>query len=352
MRDIDPKHLSALPTATGAIARHAYARARQARIDLRPFLKKAWLTERQIKDRDARIIVRAQIKFLNLVADALHDRFLGFHLAESIDLRELGLLYYVAASSETFDDLLQRVARYSSIVNEGLSLKYRAGADIRIEFGYVGVARHLDRHQIEFTVTMLMRLFRKLVGRRLVPTRLRLAHHRTSERSELAAFFGCHIAFAAKVDELTLPRSSKDTVVVSADPYLNRLLVAICEEALSHRQASRGSFRSVVENTIVPLLPHGRARAPEIARRLGMSQRTSARRLSSEGLTFSEVLDALRGDLARQYLADEGLSISRIAWLLGYQEVSSFTHAFKRWTGETPREARSQGELTRRKDSR
>jgi AraC-like DNA-binding protein len=61
----------------------------------------------------------------------------------------------------------------------------------------------------------------------------------------------------------------------------------------------------------------------------------------SESLTFSEVLNDLRRDLAAQYLADHALSISQIAWLLGYQEVSAFTNAFKRWTGRTPRDART-----------
>jgi AraC-like DNA-binding protein/DNA-binding CsgD family transcriptional regulator len=162
-----------------------------------------------------------------------------------------------------------------------------------------------------------------------------------SSRAELAAFFGAKCDFAARVDELTLTRETKDMVVVSSDPYLNNLLVANCEEALSRRRASRGSFRSAVENAIVPLLPHGKAHAADVALRLGVSQRTSARRLSLEGLTFSEVLDSLRCDLARRYLADEKLSISRIAWLLGFQEVSSFTNAFKRWTGTTPRQARA-----------
>jgi AraC-like DNA-binding protein len=97
-----------------------------------------------------------------------------------------------------------------------------------------------------------------------------------------------------------------------------------------------------VENAIVPLLPHGKARANEIAGRLGVSPRTFARWLSLEGLTFSEVLEGLRCGLAERYLADGNLSISQIAWLLGYQEVSAFTHAFKRWTGKTPREARLQ----------
>ena len=70
MRDIDLKYLSGVPTATGGIARHAYARARKAGIELQPILEKAGLTEQQIKDRDSRILVRSQIDFLNLIADA------------------------------------------------------------------------------------------------------------------------------------------------------------------------------------------------------------------------------------------------------------------------------------------
>jgi AraC-like DNA-binding protein len=72
-----------------------------------------------------------------------------------------------------------------------------------------------------------------------------------------------------------------------------------------------------------------------------MSQRTFARRLSLEGLSFSELLQNLRRDLAERYLADQHLSISQVAWLLGYEEVGAFSHAFKRWTDKTPRQARS-----------
>jgi len=346
--DIDLKQLSALPTATGQIARYAYARARKAKIELAPLLNQAGLTPQQIEDRDSRITVRAQIKFLNAVANALPDPLLGFHVAQSVELRELGLLYYVAASSQTLDEVLQRAARYSSTVNEGLSLRYRVGADISMELRYVGVARQSDRQQIECFMTVLLRVCRQLTGARVIPRRLRLAHGSNEERAEFAAYFGDNVHFSAGVDELSFARETRDMAVVSADRYLNKLLVASCEEALSRRPAFQGSFRSAVENAIVPLLPHGKARLPEIARRLGLSQRTCARRLASEGLSFSQVIDNLRRDLARQYLADEDLSISRIAWLLGYQEVSALTHAFKRWTGQTPRQERSHRQSVRR----
>jgi len=127
--------------------------------------------------------------------------------------------------------------------------------------------------------------------------------------------------------------------VVSSDLYLNKLLISYCEEAMAHRSTNRDSFRSSVENAIVPLLPHGKARADKIARQLGVSERTFARQLSLEGLTFSELLQSLRSDLAKRYLDDGHLTISQIAWLLGYREVSAFSHAFKRWTGKTARKA-------------
>jgi len=347
VNDVDSKRLGALPTAAGGMARLAYARAQGAGIELKSLLKKAGLTSQRLKDRKARLPVQNQIQFLNLTANALQDEFLGFHLAQLPDLRELGLLFYVAASSETVGDVLLRAARYSSIVNEGLSLRCLEAEDIRLAFDYVGIARHSDRHQIEFFMTVLIRLCRQLTGRRIAPSRARLTHRRSSHGgAELAEYFGGHITFGAREDQLTFVRSVKNIAITSADPYLNEILIANCEQALSHRPKNRGTLRAAVENAIVPLLPHGKVRAAEIAAKLGLSQRTSARRLALEGVTFSEVLESLRGDLARQYLSDPNLSISRIAWLLGYEEVSAFTRAFKRRTGKTPREARQSRALT------
>jgi hypothetical protein len=146
-------------------------------------LKKAGLTLHQIEDSGVPLKVRDQISFLNLAANALHDDLLGFHLAQSPDLRELGSLYYVSASSEILSMALQRAARYSSIINEGVSLKYIDGKDVVIAFHYVGVSRHKDRHQIEFFMTTLIRLCQKLTGHRVVPSRVSITHRRNNAGS-------------------------------------------------------------------------------------------------------------------------------------------------------------------------
>jgi AraC-like DNA-binding protein len=336
----DGTHVGAHPTAIGALTRLAYEQAKAAGIDLGPLLKRANLPLSLIENQGARLRVRDQISFLNLVADDLGDDFIGFHLALRSDLREIGWLYYIMASSETACEALQRAARYASIVNEGLSLNYADKGDVVIKIQHVGISRHMDRHQIEFVMTFLVRICRHLTGLRLAPAHVKFIHRRVSAPSDFLELLGGNVQFGATVDEIAFATTIKNTPIASADPYLSKLLITYYEEALYRRANYRGSFRSLVENAIVPLLPHGRPPVGEIARRLGISQRTFARRLSLEGLTYSKVLEHLRSNLAERYLTEDNLSISEIAWLLGYQEVGAFTHAFKRWTGKTPRKAR------------
>jgi AraC-like DNA-binding protein len=299
------------------------------------------LTTQQIKNSSVRIGARNQIKLLNLVADALKDEYLGVRLAQAYDLRELGLLYYVPASSDTFSEALKRVARYSTIHNDGVCITYCESKDISIKFDYVGVARLYDRHQIEFFVTTLIRLYRQLTGRHLSPSRIRLKHRRDEFSSEFTAFLGCDVAFGHDVDEITYSKSAACSPLVSADPYLSALLLTYCDEILSSRGVISSPWKLKVENACVPLLPHGHAQVIRICEQLGVSRRTLARRLADENITFAKLLDNLRFKLAKRYLREPHLPISEIAWLLGYREISSFNHAFKRWTGKNPGQARA-----------
>jgi AraC-like DNA-binding protein len=330
------------PSAAGTLSRLACVRAEAAGIDVAPLMAKAGVTRQEVEDDDVWLLVQGQIRFVELIAVAMQDDLLGFHIARDYDLREVGVLHYVLHSSELLGDALRRAERYSRIANEGISLRVREGKELAVTFEYVGVERLSDRHQIEAWVTWLVRGCRQLTGRRLLPSCVRFVHRRKGGCPELDTFMGCAVDFGAATDEVAFPGTVAQMPVVNADRYLNELLIKYCEEARAHREAGRGTFRVGLENAIAPLLPHGKARADEIARRLGMSPRTLARRLAAEGLTFAGVFHELRADLARRYLEDDDLAISQIAWLLGYQEVSAFTHAFKRWTGKTPREARSQ----------
>jgi len=334
------RHFGLQPDALGVATRMAAGRVREAGIALAPLLRSAGLSVSQINKNDVRIGVASQIKFLELAAQALKDPLLGFRLALDADLRQIGLLYYAAASSQTLGEALERAQRYSSIVNAAITLKCLEAGNFTIALHYFGIARHSDRQQMELLVTTLIRLCRTLTGLSLKPVVVRLVHRRLSGSSELERFFGCKAEFAANTDEIVFDKKTAQLPLVGADPYLNEILLRYCEQALAHRRSNASSLRVMVENAITPLLPHGQARLDAIAPKLGMSSRTLARRLSAEGLTFGEILNQLRSDLATLYLSERNLSISQIAWLVGYRGVGAFSHRCKRWTGMNPKRMR------------
>jgi AraC-like DNA-binding protein len=337
------KDLTSIPMAQGGLTRLAIARLKSARVPVPPLLRRAGLTPEQVAEPEERLSVRSQIALLNEAAIALKDDFLGFTLARDFDPREVGLLYYVMASSRTLGDALKRIARYSRITNEALVFGYQEGNRLLIDLSYSGVPRHSDRHQIEFCMFGALRICRALTGEKLVPQHFSISHYRSEGTSEMARFVGTKVEFGTDADEFALDLNARELPLIHADNYLNDLLLRYCEAALAKRTGDRSELRTKVENTISSVLPHERVRVEHVARSLGMSKRTLARKLADEGLNFSEILQNLRRDLAVRYLNDRKLHVSKIAWLLGFHEVSAFTHAFKRWTGKTPREMRTAG---------
>jgi AraC-like DNA-binding protein len=333
--------LASIPMAGGGLSRLAVARLESAGVPVAPLLKRVGLTPELIADPEQRLSVQSQIRLLDEAASALKDDCLGFTLARDHDPREIGLLYYVMASSQTLGDGLRRVARYSRITNESLVVGYREGNRLVINLSYSGVPRHSDRHQVEFCMFGVLRICRLLTGENIVPQHFSIAHHRSGSTSEMARFVGTRVEFGADTDELALKLDARDLPLIHSDPYLNDLLLKYCEAALADRRGDKSHLRTSVENAISSVLPHGRVLVEDVARSLGMSERTLARKLSDERLNFTEILQQLRRDLAVRYLDDPKLHVSKIAWLLGFQDVSAFTHAFKRWTGKTPRQMRA-----------
>jgi AraC-like DNA-binding protein len=335
--------LASIPMAQGGLTRLAISRLKSAGVPLGPILKRSGLTPELVADPEERLNVRSQIAFLNEAASALKDDRLGFTLACDHDPREIGLLYYVMASSRTLGEALQRLARYSKVTNEALVFGYREGNRLIISLSYSGVPRHSDRHQMEFCMFAALRICRLLTGQRLVPQHFSIAHHRSGNTAEMVRFVGTKVEFGADRDEFALNLDSRELPVIHADNHLNDLLLKYCEAALANRQGDVSQLRTKVENTISSLLPHGRVLVGDVARHLGMSERTLGRKLADEGLNFTEILQQLRRELALRYLDDRKLHVSKVAWLLGFREVSAFTHAFKRWTGQTPRQMRTAG---------
>src|SRR4249920_576324 len=325
----------------GLLSRLAYERGLKEGVDVDALLRQAHLTPREIKNKDIPLGVQNQIKFVDLVANATSDPLLGFRLAYSFDLREIGLLYYVIASAENLLGSLLRVARYSDVANEGVDLEIKKGELLRVRLHYSGVARHSDVHQIEFWMASVVRICRTVIGANFKPLEVRIAHNRRKQVPEMEKLLRCAVKTGADVDEIVFGKESGEYPIVTADPYLEQLCLRLCEETLARLGKKTSPLKVRVENAIAVLLPHGEMNFDAVASELGMSGRTISRKLALEGHSFSRILDDLRLALARRYLTESDMPISEIAWLLGYSEVANFTHAFHRWTGTNPRSERA-----------
>ena len=341
MRSGIPDGFCSIPSATGALARLACARLREHGKDVAAVLAEVGAKPEQVSDDTIRLEVPKQIRILEIASEELQDGLLGFHLARNFDLREIGLIYYVIASSERLADALLNGKRYCTIMNEGVRLDVKLDErSATIALDYVDVDRRSDRHQMEFWLVALVRICRQATDTRLAPRSLRIRHQRDETPPEMRSFFGCDVEFGAASDEIVFQAAAASLPIVGSDNYLNNLLLRYAEEALADRPQVHTSLRSAVERVLPKLLPHAKASASSVAQKLAISTRTLSRKLRDEDVAFAGILEETRASLARRYLAERDLPVSEIAWLLGYGEVSSFTHAFKRWTGMTPRQFR------------
>jgi AraC-like DNA-binding protein len=184
-----------------------------------------------------------------------------------------------------------------------------------------------------------------MAGRDFRLPQVSFAHVRNSDLREFERFFGCPVEFGASMDQLDFSNETLALPLVTEDRHLLETLQPICDEAAKERKTPKGTLRASVEDEVQKLLPHGKAKRQTVARALGISERTLSRKLTEERTTYDEILDQLRRSLALQYINDRGISLSQIAWLLGYEGSTSFNHAFVRWTGRSPSMSRKEKQL-------
>lgn len=332
----------ALPTATGFAARQAIAAVRKRNIAVEPLLQRAGLSEHDVESQ-RRICAVAQSKLLEYAAEALGDSAFGLHLAQQTNPREARLLFYVTSAATNVGETIALYARYCRIINEAMHAKLLHAQDEAIvEFNFVGLSRYCARQSAEFAIAVTWKGLRELVGRRLRPTKVAFAHTRNSDLQEFERFFGSSVEFGAASDRVSMSNQTLALPLLTGDPHLLETLRSFCDGAARERRTPAETLRASVENELQKLLPNGPTDRRAVARALGMSERTLSRKLADEGVTYAEVVDQLRRSLALQYVKERSLSLAQIAWLLGYEGSTSFTHAFRRWTGSSPSTARSE----------
>jgi AraC-like DNA-binding protein len=243
-------------------------------------------------------------------------------------------LFYVTSAARTLGETLPLYERYCRIVNEAVRVKLLPVQNgVVVEFNFVGLSRHHFRQNAEFVLAANLKGMRENVGRNIRPIRVTFAHPRNSHLPEFERFFGCPVEYGSASDQWSFSNETLAVPLITGDPYLLETLQPFCDQAARERNTAVGTLRSSVENELQKLLPHGKANRQTVARALAMSERTLSRRLAGEGTTYDELVDQLRRSLALQYIKAPSISVSQIAWLLGWPTSAAPRAGSSRYRG-------------------
>ena len=161
-----------------------------------------------------------------------------------------------------------------------------------------------------------------------------------SDRARYERALGAPVAFEAPRTQILFAPRWRELSMPYGNPLLEETYERQCRELVEGLAARSSEVEQVVE-----LLVRCKGRWPsveETCAQIGMSTRTLRRRLGEKGTSYSALLEGVRRKQAEELLAGTGLTVEQIADSLGYSETASFTHAFKRWTGCSPRQFRTQ----------
>ena len=307
----------------------------------------AALTERsgvdpaRLDDPDGRVAFEAYVALMRTAKELTGVCALALHFGEEVDIMDLSILPSLVGGSEAPEEALARLNRFAP-----LAIEVDAGrADrmdlVRQDGRLFMVDRRPDPNAFpELTESSFARMV--CGGRRhgydLLKS-LHVTHAAPAYRSEYDRIFRVPIHFESEWNALEMDEALMSMRFDTQPPYVQRMLRERAEALLKDLEGSKGA-RGRVEKLLLPLLPGGGANIQAVAAKLGMSRQTLYRRLKAEGTTFETMLDELRHRLALRYVREEGVSINEAAYRLGFADRAAFSHAFKRWTGVSPKRAR------------
>ena len=311
-------------------------------LDAERLANEAMLDKRTLDQNEAWIPFSKQAALLEIAARETSDEYFGLRAASQVDPRDLGAIGYVGLSSRNLGDAILNLKRYVATVSEAI----RIGLSVEVDFARVllepidpSFVRH--RQAIEFATGVSVKAYRFFTKYKVTPVAVHFTHRIAGDTEQYERFLGCPAMFGRNRNQIVLERRDLGVPIESADDRLLKILISYCDEVLEKRARNKPDDITKLERCIIDLLPTGEAKAKVVAKKLGMSERSLVRRLSEMGTSFSDTLQKLRYQLALKYLSQPELSLTQIAFLLGYANQSAFSAAFKRTTGHTPREIRS-----------
>jgi len=226
-------------------------------------------------------------------------------------------------------------------VAEALALQMEdAGTDVIIREEVVTDATTHSRQATELALGVLARAASALLGNRWKPHRVMFSHEAPPDLHLHRRIFKSKLVFGSEYNAFVCAAQDLDSPSSAANPALARYAEQLLQ---SLPKAQDRSPSMEVREAIYVLLPMGRATVEQVAKKLGLNVRTLQRQLEEDGVTFSELINSVRRELAVRYVRSGQHSLGQVAELLGYSTQTSFTRWFKSEFGVAPRQWQPDG---------
>ncbi|MFZ2030966.1 MAG: AraC family transcriptional regulator ligand-binding domain-containing protein [Vitreimonas sp.] len=342
------------PTVAAATARGLFDFAVQRGAGAELLSERSELSGDALADPDARVAYAKYVALMRAAKALTHDPALALHFGEAFQMSELSIVGFIGMASATIAEGIEQLGRFGQLIID-VPVDDPDGCRHRLsrEGGKVWMLDTRSNPN-EFPELSEASFARMAAASQRMRTQLdyideiHFTHAAPGHRADYDRVFQLPIVFESDRNALLMRGDAwLDAPLPQAKQpaYVLGVLSEHAERLLQNLNASQ-TTRGRVEDALLPALHKGHHSIEAVARKLGLSRQTLYTRLKQEGATFETVLNDLRHKLALEFLITKKLSVNETAYLVGFSDPAAFSRAFKRWTGQSPREFRSTHQRT------
>ena len=299
---------------------------------------KAGVDPVKLRDGQARYPADVMPRLWQAAVEQTHDHNIGVEAGKRWNPTTFHALGFAWLASRSLAGALEKVVRFSHIVNNSLIVSLRRN-DGYYEFAFTTADKHYRLHPAgnDAAVVALIRMCQLLVGNDFSPVALYLMSE-YQPGSRIEEFVGVNAEYGAAQNSFLIDPAIAEKDLTTG----NASLVLATEQAAREylQWLDKKDVVSAVKSRIIELLPSGQINEALVADKVNMNVRTLQRRLKEQDLTFKQIVNATRQEIVHNHIHNFQLSLTEIAYLLGFADQANFTRAYKRWTGLPPSEHR------------
>ena len=313
-------------------------RLAEHRIAVPVVLRRAGLPDHFFQQEKIYATTRELFALWRAIGETSADPAIGLKLGAEARLERYQPSAIAAVCSRSFRDALQRIARYKKLTCPEEIRVRTSGDEASVEFIYTQAEEIQPEVMVDLVLSWILAIGRRGTDGQITPLRLELIRP-AQNRDLLESHFGCRVRFNAGRNALIFRNRDLDRPFVTQNDELLKAIGAQLEAELQELH-SGADLGDQVKHTLKRSLAGKRPTLPQVARELCMSARTLQRRLTEAKITFQELVEETRRELAHHYLRHSTVELNEAAFLLGYADSNSFFRAFQGWEGTTPGEWR------------